>query len=79
MGPSVDYCDQDKDKTLMANAFVPLILAEVALRNNIKLVYISSGCIFNYDYAKDKPIDEEKSLIISIFFTVEPRFILNSR
>ena len=42
----------------MANSFVPIILAEVCLRNNIKLVHISSGCIFNYNYKKNKPINE---------------------
>jgi len=57
---NVDGCELDKDKTLQANTFVPIILAEAALRNNIKLVHISSGCIYHYDYAKDKPIDEER-------------------
>jgi dTDP-4-dehydrorhamnose reductase len=56
---NVDDCELEKDATLLANSFVPVILAEVALRNNIKLVHISSGCIFNYDYKKDKPIKEE--------------------
>jgi len=57
---NVDDCELDKDMTLTANTFLPLILAEVALRNNIKMVHISSGCIFHYDYSKDVPIDEEK-------------------
>lgn len=58
---NVDDCELDKDTTLNANTFVPLILGEVALRNNIKFVHISSGCIFHYDYSKDKPIDEKKT------------------
>ncbi len=57
---NVDECEIDKDKTLLANTFVPIILAEAALRNKIKLVHISSGCVYHYDYAKDKPIREEK-------------------
>jgi len=57
---NVDDCELDKDKTLFANTFVALLLAEAALRNKIKLVHISSGCIFNFDYAKDRPITEEK-------------------
>ena len=61
IGPNVDYCELDKDLTLTANTFVPLMLSEVALRNNIKLVHISSGCIFHYDYLKDSPILEEKT------------------
>ena len=58
---NVDDCELDKDKTLMANTFVPLILVEVALRNKIKLVHISSGCIYHFDYdKKQKPISEKK-------------------
>ena len=59
-GGNVDDCELDKDKTLSANTFVPIILAEAALRNKIKLVHISSGCIYAFNYKKDKPIPEEK-------------------
>ncbi|MCX5694539.1 MAG: sugar nucleotide-binding protein [Candidatus Omnitrophica bacterium] len=55
---NVDDCELEKDATLLANSFIPVILAEVCLRSNIKLVHISSGCIFNYDYKKNKPIKE---------------------
>jgi len=55
---NVDDCELEEDATLLANSFVPVILAEVCLRSNIKLVHISSGCIFNYDYKKNKPIKE---------------------
>lgn len=55
---NVDDCEADKDKTLFSNTFVPIILAEVALRNRIKMVHISSGCIYHFDYSKDKPIKE---------------------
>jgi dTDP-4-dehydrorhamnose reductase len=57
-GQNVDYCEKDVDNTLLANSFVPLMLAEVALRHKIKLVHISSGCIYHYDYAKDNPLEE---------------------
>ena len=56
---NVDDCEQDKDGVLLGNSFIPIILAEVALRHQIKLVHISSGCIFNYDYKKNKPIGED--------------------
>jgi len=55
---NVDGCELDIDATLSANVFVPLLLAEVALRRGIKLIHISSGCIYNYDYSKNKPITE---------------------
>lgn len=60
IGGNVDDCEKDVDKTLIANTFIPIILAEMALRNNIRLIHISSGCIYHYDYSKDKPIDEDK-------------------
>jgi len=59
-GRNVDECELDKDKTLMANTFVPIMLAEVALRNNIRLTHISSGCIYHFNYARDEPIAEDK-------------------
>jgi len=60
IGRNVDDCESDIDKTLMSNAFIPMILAEVAIRRNIRLIHISSGCIYHYDYAKDQPIPEDK-------------------
>ncbi|MFC1708944.1 sugar nucleotide-binding protein [Candidatus Omnitrophota bacterium] len=62
---NVDDCELDKDFTLSSNAFMPIVLAEVALRNKIKFVHISSGCIYDYDYSKDKPLREEQ---IPLFF-----------
>ncbi len=58
-GRNVDGCELDKDGTLVSNVFVPIILAEVAFRRKIKLVHISSGCIYHYDYSKDKPLTEK--------------------
>ncbi len=57
---NVDECESEKSKVLLANTFVPLYLSEIAFRHKIKLVHISSGCIFHYDYNKDRPIKEEK-------------------
>lgn len=59
-GSNVDECEKDIDKSLIANTFVPLILAEASVRKGIRLIHISSGCIYHYDYLKDKPIDEKK-------------------
>lgn len=58
---NVDDCEKNIDRTLLANTFIPLILAEVCLRNKIKLIHISSGCIYNFNYEKDAPIREEKT------------------
>lgn len=56
---SIDDCELDKDKTLFANTFIPAILGDLAFRRKIKLVHISSGCIYNFNYQKSKPITEE--------------------
>jgi 3,5-epimerase/4-reductase len=58
---NVDDCERDIEGVLQANSFIPIILAEVALRKNIKLVHISSGCIFNFDYKNGLPIKEESA------------------
>jgi 3,5-epimerase/4-reductase len=58
---NVDDCELEKDATLLANSFIPVMLAEACLRNNARLVHISSGCIFHFNYHKDKPITEEKA------------------
>lgn len=60
LGRNVDECELDKERTLGSNAFLPLILAEVALRNKIRFVHISTGCMYHFDYSKDKPIVEDK-------------------
>jgi len=56
---NVDDCELVLSKTLNANTFIPIMFAEVCLRHNIKLVHLSSGCIFHYDY-KQLPINETK-------------------
>jgi 3,5-epimerase/4-reductase len=61
LGRNVDDCELDIDRTLIANTFVPIILAEVALRNRVRLIHISSGCIYHYDYSKDVPMGENKT------------------
>src|SRR3990167_590919 len=42
---NVDGCELALDKTLQANTYIPILLAEAAYRNKIKLVHLSSGCI----------------------------------
>jgi 3,5-epimerase/4-reductase len=56
---NVDGCEAEIDMTLEANTFIPLILGEIAFRKKIKLVHISSGCIYHYNYDKQSPLKEE--------------------
>lgn len=57
---NVDDCELDKDKTLFSNSFVPFIIAESALRRGIKLIHVSSGCIYHFDYDNGSFIPETK-------------------
>lgn len=57
-GPNVDCCEYDKDATILANSFVPIMAAEVAARHRIKLVHLSSGCIYDnhgFPYREEDP------------------------
>lgn len=61
---NVDDCEKRIDHTLNANTFIPIILAEACIRYKIKFVHIGSGCIYHYDYKKNRPITE----------TIDPMF-----
>jgi len=66
----VDDCELEKDKTLLANSFVPLILAEACLRSGVKLVHVGTGCIFSFDYGKDRPVDEcGRNYFLKLFYS----------
>lgn len=53
---NVDDCEEFKDKTLIANVYMPIILAEAARRTSTYMVHISSGCIYHGDACR--PISE---------------------
>ena len=53
---NVDDCELNLEPTIRSNTFVPLLLAEVAFRHNVKLVHLSSGCIYHYNYKKQRII-----------------------
>lgn len=60
-GRNVDECELEKEKTLTSNSFVPLMIAEAAIRANCRLIHISSGCIYHYDYSRgQQPISEDR-------------------
>ncbi len=58
---NVDSCEKEIDKTLWSNSFIPILFAEAALRHKIKLVHISSGCIYHFNYYKDRPLTEKRA------------------
>ena len=57
---NVDDCEKNRQRTLQSNTLVPLFLGEAVLRHKIKLVHLSSGCIYHYNYKKQKPITEDQ-------------------
>jgi dTDP-4-dehydrorhamnose reductase len=66
-GYNVDACEINKDRVLFTNSYLPLICAEVALRNKIKLVHISSGCI--YDGNCVPLVEEEPPNFFDLFYS----------
>lgn len=57
-GENIDACDLSPHMALNANSYIPLLFAEACIRSEVKLVHISSGCIYHYDYETDIPITE---------------------
>ena len=45
--PNVDACESDKQSCWNLNVTFPTILADFCLQNNIKIINISSGCIYD--------------------------------
>ena len=45
--PNVDACEDEKDKCWQLNVTFPTLLASYCLRQNAKLINISSGCIYD--------------------------------
>lgn len=44
--PNVDACEKDKEETFYGNVLWPHLLTQWCSLNNIKLIHISSGCIY---------------------------------
>ena len=61
--PNVDACETDKQKCWDLNVTFPTILADFCLQHNIKVVNISSGCI--YDGTKIYSEDDEPNFGVS--------------
>jgi len=59
-GLSTSAADKDVSYTMFVNASFPLLLAEAAIRNGLKLVHISSGYLFNSE-KKDQLFNEDEA------------------
>ncbi|MBI2463057.1 MAG: sugar nucleotide-binding protein [Candidatus Spechtbacteria bacterium] len=47
--PNVDWCEDHKPETYFANIHVPYLLAEASQNKKIKMLHLSSGCIYQGD------------------------------
>lgn len=54
--PNVDACERNKDKAILGNVVLPSMLSGVCRSRGIRLVHISSGCIYD---GFDHPFSEE--------------------
>ena len=61
--PNVDACESDKQTCWDLNVTFPTILADFCLQNNIKVINISSGCI--YDGPKNYTEEDDPNFGIS--------------
>ena len=47
--PNIDWCEDHKEETMYSNVVGPLVLAKVCAEENIFMVHLSSGCIYQGD------------------------------
>lgn len=45
--PNVDWCENHKGETIMANVTLPLLLVHACVAADIPLAHVSSGCVYN--------------------------------
>lgn len=45
--PTVDACEENQNACYQGNVLLPALLTDIAQKLNIKLIHISSGCIYN--------------------------------
>ena len=52
-------CEQYPNRTLLSNTCVPILIFEACLKQHVKMVHISSACLFDYNYDNQFPIAEQ--------------------
>ncbi len=55
--PNIDWCEEHKEETLFSNLTVPLLIAQVCHEMKVRMVHISTGCIYEGGvfWEHDKP------------------------
>lgn len=67
--PNVDWCEKNKAETYVSNVHVPYLLAEFCKRHDIKLVHISSGCVYQGDNQKNGWGEEDEPNFTGSFYS----------
>lgn len=67
--PNIDWCEKNKLETYIANTTIPLLLAEICQQRNIRLLQLSSGCIF---------YQQSPNIATDYFDTEKNQFIYNA-
>jgi len=57
--PNIDWCETHRQETVASNVTGPLVLLKECLPRNIRLVHLSSGCIFNGPAPRPEGFSEE--------------------
>lgn len=47
--PNIDWCEDHRGETMFGNVTVPLLILEACLKSGVRMVHLSSGCIYNGD------------------------------
>lgn len=66
---NVDDCEKNKDKAIFANTYIPILLAEACLRKKIKLIHISSGCIYHFNYKREPITELDEPDFFNLFYS----------
>ncbi len=47
--PNIDWCEDHKKETLDSNVLGPIVLSDISQAKGIRLIHVSSGCIYQGD------------------------------
>lgn len=48
--PNIDWCETHKEETNLSNLIVPLLIQRACTQRNIRMIHISTGCVYDgYD------------------------------
>ena len=63
---NLEFCEDNKVESFSSNTLGPLVVADVCKEKNIKLVHISSGCLFD---GNEVPMTERDTPSPSVWYT----------